>query len=63
MKISRKGIAALGASALLILGGASVAFAQNPQSQSSPIGTESAAEDPATGPDTDNIQEGDQTGR
>ena len=61
MKISRTRIAALGASALLILGGASVAFAQSPV-PASPAPVDSAVEDPATGPDTDNIQEGDQSG-
>ncbi len=61
MKISRTRIAALGASALLILGGASVAFAQNPL-PASPAAANSAVEDPATGPDTDNIQQGDQSG-
>jgi hypothetical protein len=62
LKFSRKQIAALGASAILVLGGASVVLAQNPQSQPSPAATDSAVEDPATGPDTDNIQDGDQTG-
>lgn len=61
VKFSRTRIAALGASALLILGGASVAFAQNPQAQPSQAAPEPAVEEPA-GPDTDNIQEGDQNG-
>lgn len=61
MKISRIRIAALGAAAILMLGGASVALAQNPSAKA--MGTVPAAvEDPASGPDTDNVESGDQTG-
>ena len=61
MKISRIRIAALGAAAILMLGGASVALAQNPSAKA--IGTVSpAVEVPASGSDTDNVQSGDQTG-
>lgn len=61
MKVSRKQIAALGASALVLLGVGNVVLAGDPQSQPSTPASETALEDPTKGPDTDKIEEGDQT--
>ena len=73
MKISRTRIAALGAAAILMLGGATVALAQSPSPKVAVTVPAAAAdsvrlsdadtiEDPAGAPDTDNVESGDQTG-
>ncbi len=60
MKISRSRLAAIGAAGLMIVGGANAALARNPQASAHLA--QNAVEDPATGPDTDNVQQGDQSG-
>jgi hypothetical protein len=59
----QKGVLAIGAIAALAAGGSAIASAQNPAPASAPTSiTQSAtAPEPVGGPDTDNIQSGDQT--
>lgn len=62
MKVTRRQLAAIGASGLLLLGAANVVFASGPQTQPPAKSAETGVEDPAKGPDLDDIQEGDQSG-